>query len=376
MVQVPVLPPAGRDGIKGNQGRERISGGSDAAADMLAWQISGVSIDGFRLMNSAPVPDFWREISGFWRVRSLTPLGELVSLVRCLVGVSPAPRAIRGQPWMRPLRKFEPAHHHRKQCSMKNSIAMPAVGKPIGLSLLGLAASLLSLAPFHAGGLAAFAGQKKGSRLFAAMAGLIIAVCSIGGTPAMAGSFVLWDPLQVGTEGSADGVNVTASYGIAPNTLGALNMSGPDYNPPGASNQQYVDVAQDTSIAWAFDQPVKDLLLYVNFWRGAGGSAGGPPNGLYTFDQPPTIQSGLADATISGNSLVVTSNTFSYSGILSFPGQLTSLSLLTPATGSGAGNGYTMSFTAVPEPSTLGLLACGAVGGFAVARRTRRRRSI
>ena len=171
-------------------------------------------------------------------------------------------------------------------------------------------------------------------------------------------------------------MNVTASYGIAPNTLGALNMSGPDSNPPGASNQQYVDVNQDTSIAWAFDQPAKDLLLYVNFWRGAGGSLGGPPNGLYTFDQPPTIQSGLADATISGNSLVVTSNTSFYSGILSFPGQLTSLSLLTPATGSGAGNGYTMSFTAVPKPSTLGLLACGAVGGFAVARRTRRRRSI
>ena len=49
-------------------------------------------------------------------------------------------------------------------------------------------------------------------------------------------------------------MNVTASYGIAPNTLGALNMSGPDSNPPGASNQQYVDVNQDTSIAWAYDQ--------------------------------------------------------------------------------------------------------------------------
>lgn len=65
MVQVPVLPPAGRDGIEGNRGRERISGRSDAAADMLAWQISGVSIDGFRLMKPAPVPDFWREISRF-----------------------------------------------------------------------------------------------------------------------------------------------------------------------------------------------------------------------------------------------------------------------------------------------------------------------
>jgi len=99
------------------------------------------------------------------------------------------------------------------------------------------------------------------------------------------------------------------------------------------------------------------------FWRGSSISSGGPPNGLYTFDQTPTIQSGLADATISGNSLVVTSSTTFYSGILSFPGQLTSLSLLTPQTGNSAVNGYTMSCNAaVPEPSTLGLLACGALG--------------
>ncbi len=314
----------------------------------------------------------------------MTTLDEFVTIYYHLPGARPTPRVIHGQPWMRPLRKFAAAPLHKMERFMKTSIAMPATGKPIGLSLLGLVASLLSLASLYAGALAAFAGmgmrrqtgcrQKRGTRLFAAMAGLIIAVWSIGSAPAMAGSFVFWT--QGGTEGSADGVKVTASYGIAPNLLGALNMSGSDYNPPGASNQQYVDVDQDSSIAWTFDQPVEDLLLYVNSWRGASGSAGGPPDGLYTFDQTPTIQSGLADGTISGNSLVVTSDTFFYSGILSFPGQLTSLSLLTPATGNSGGNGYTMSFTAVPEPSTLGLLACGAVGGFAVARRTRRRRSI
>lgn len=69
------------------------------------------------------------------------------------------------------------------------------------------------------------------------------------------------------------------------------------------------------------------------------------------------------------------SNNF-YSGILSFPGRLTSLSLAAPNGASSvlaARNEYTMSFNAVPEPSTLGLLACGALGmGGAWYRRRKR----
>ena len=193
----------------------------------------------------------------------------------------------------------------------------------------------------------------------------------------LANTFVFWDVTTGATEGTADGVTVTAAYGVPINNTSSGNMSGSDFDPPGSSSQQYVDVDQDSSIAWTFDQPVEDLLLYLYFWRGAGASAGGPPNGLYTFDQAPAIQSGLADATISGNSLIVTSSNVFYSGILSFPGPLTSLSLLTPQTGGSGGNGYTMSFSAVPEPSAIALLASTACGAAFVARKnlSRRRRS-
>jgi hypothetical protein len=191
---------------------------------------------------------------------------------------------------------------------------------------------------------------------------------------------VTWDASTdpKGITASADGVNVSVTYNPATFTQKApsqsvINMSGSNYNPPGSASQSFIDVQQDIGMTWTFDQPVEDLLLYLVFWRGSSGSAGGPPDGNYTFDQTPTIQSGLADGTISGNSLVVTSSQFFYSGILSFPGQLTSLSLLTPATGSGAGNGYTMSFTAaVPEPATTAILL--SAGGVFALWRCRRRR--
>ena len=203
------------------------------------------------------------------------------------------------------------------------------------------------------------------------------AMLSLLSSPLHAGTFVTWDASDpTRSTASADGVNVSVTYDPAPPGnpfLTAGNLSGSDFDPPGASNQSFIDIEQNIGMTWTFDQPVEDLLLYLVFWRGSSGSAGGPPDGNYTFDQTPTIQSGLADGTISGNSLVVTSSQFFYSGILSFPGQLTSLSLLTPATGSGAGNGYTMSFTAaVPEPATTAILL--SAGGVFALWRCRRRR--
>ncbi len=202
------------------------------------------------------------------------------------------------------------------------------------------------------------------------------AMLSLLSSPLHAGTFVTWDASDpTRSTASADGVNVSVTYDPAPPGnpfLTAGNLSGSDFDPPGASNQSFIDIEQNIGMTWTFDQPVEDLLLYLVFWRGSSGSAGGPPDGNYTFDQTPTIQSGLAGGTISGNSLVVTSSQFFYSGILSFPGQLTSLSLLTPATGNSGGNGYTMSFTAVPEPATTAILL--SAGGVFALWRCRRRR--
>jgi hypothetical protein len=223
---------------------------------------------------------------------------------------------------------------------------------------------------------AAVRPQPLSGRIMAIAFGCL--VTSVLSSPLHAGTFVTWDASTdpKGITASADGVNVSVTYNPATFSQKApsqsvINMSGSNYNPPGSASQSYIDVQQDIGMTWTFDQPVEDLLLYLVFWRGGGSSLGGPPDNNYTFDQTPTIQSGLAGGTINGNSFVAPGNVF-YSGILSFPGQLTSLSLLTPATGNSGGNGYTMSFTAVPEPATAAIVV-GAGGLFAMMRCRRRR---
>lgn len=184
-----------------------------------------------------------------------------------------------------------------------------------------------------------------------------------------AATFVAWDPAPVTSSGTADGVTVTIEYSPAQTSvnLTSIDMSGTNFDPPGSSVQTTVNVAPDIGMTWNFDQPVEDLLLYIE-WRGTGNL--GPSDGLYTFDQTPTIQSGLTGGSISGNSLVVTNASNFFSGILSFPGELTSLTLEAPdALGFGK-NPYTMSLSAVPEPSSAGLVV--AAGCLATILRRRR----
>ncbi|MFZ9839900.1 MAG: hypothetical protein ACO3JJ_15370, partial [Opitutaceae bacterium] len=92
------------------------------------------------------------------------------------------------------------------------------------------------------------------------------------------------------------------------------------------------------------------------------------------FSTAPSIQSGLAGASIVGNALVVPDGY--YSGILRFSGPLTSLTLSAPNGGTNSSQLYTLAFgtasASVPDgASTLALLGA-AIGTLGWATRRRR----
>gem|GEM_PF-4781885 len=119
----------------------------------------------------------------------------------------------------------------------------------------------------------------------------------------------------------------------------AGDFSGPNYAyaPLGAS-QQYAGFGAATHWTATFEPPADDVLLYTYYWRGAG--AGGPDPVTYAFDRPFTIVSGMAGASVAGNTLVLPASGF-YRGILRFTGPVSEISVVTSATDSGAGQGLT-----------------------------------
>ena len=163
-----------------------------------------------------------------------------------------------------------------------------------------------------------------------------------------------WDLGVNGTKtGDLDGISVSISPVFDPTAMN--DFSGADFSgAPLSASQERVGYAAATEWTATFGSGVSDLLLYAIFWRGA--SAGGPDPVSYTFDQPFTILSGFANATIDGNTLKIPITGFQ-SGILKFAGPITSLSVTTSATSTGAGQGMTFGVAAIDsicEPRTQG----------------------
>gem|GEM_PF-2241093 len=147
-----------------------------------------------------------------------------------------------------------------------------------------------------------------------------------------------WDDQAVNgvLSGTLCGFNVSIAsvFGSA-----TADFSGPEFSfAPLGSVEERVGYAAATNWTATFDPPIHDLLLYVSGWRGAG--AGGPNPVIYDFDQSFTVVSGMNNTTVNGNILEVSSSVFER-GILYFPGPISSLSVVTSATETGAAQGLT-----------------------------------
>jgi len=144
---------------------------------------------------------------------------------------------------------------------------------------------------------------------------------------------------MVTAAGTLNGVNVTVTgdFGSSPGP-GSGDFSKSDYSAaPLSTNQSYIGFLPSTALNFTFGSPVSNLSVYLYSWRGNSGSCSGTPAGVYTFGTTPTIASGVAGSSLS------------QSGIVTFAGPLTSLTVSAGCGSAGGLAGFTLS---VPAPPT------------------------
>ncbi len=144
---------------------------------------------------------------------------------------------------------------------------------------------------------------------------------------------------QTGTQwtgiggGTLGGHSVTMDAFPSTTYLGDFNLSTPSYaSAPLANDQECLNYLCRESWQATFSPSLEDPLWYGVFVRGLDANPPGP-DVRYTFDRPFVILSGFAGASVEGNTLVLSHDTFHF-GILQFPGTHNSLACIdTPVTG-------------------------------------------
>ena len=174
--------------------------------------------------------------------------------------------------------------------------------------------------------------------------------------------------------GTLDGISVSVT-GLAreggPNLLISVsNLDGPPYTSAPLASAEVITYGGGVSNWTAtFGQAIPDLRLYVSFWRGDISTVSADVFS-YAFDQPFIVLSGLADASISGNTLSLADAPTPYhDGIIEFTGPISTLTVHVTAPASPFSSDQRFTF-GVPEPSSgvltlLGLAALWRRGRWA-----------
>lgn len=136
------------------------------------------------------------------------------------------------------------------------------------------------------------------------------------------------------------------------------DLTSADFSAGPVSDAEVVVYGYGNDWTATFDQPVTNLLLYADWWRGTL-TVGMDPTIDYAFDQSFNILSGLEHAIVTGNTLSLPDIGL-HNGIIQFDGLITSLSVNSSAIVA-PGSGQTLTF-GVPEPSTLAVMGIGLAG--------------
>jgi hypothetical protein len=187
----------------------------------------------------------------------------------------------------------------------------------------------------------------------------VAAVLALGSSALASPTFATYSGSNAG---SVNGVGFTmtglSAAGYQPD-IQSLNMSGSDWNNVGAQQGRIYDANSTTTFTVTFASPVSGLQMYLYYFRGAAGGGGGYAS--YDFAQAFTITGGLGSPTTQSGTVLNTPSGLA-SGVITFTGPVTSLTVTATGSASGGDQGFTFAVVPVAVPGGAGFAAAMAAG--------------
>jgi hypothetical protein len=187
----------------------------------------------------------------------------------------------------------------------------------------------------------------------------VAAVLALGSSALASPTFATYSGSNAG---SVNGVGFTmtglSAAGYQPD-IQSLNMSGSDWNNVGAQQGRIYDANSTTTFTVTFASPVSGLQMYLYYFRGATGGGGGYAS--YDFAQAFTITGGLGSPTTQSGTVLNTPSGLA-SGVITFTGPVTTLTVTATGSASGGDQGFTFAVVPVAVPGGAGFAAAMAAG--------------